>query len=228
MLRVAIAQTRPRSRPALHYIPISRPLHTTTSTPRTKTKMPVAAVRAVPFPSESKLKSSYKSAYFIDAFAISLSEHQNLKSGKKHNPDALARALFGTSPRWFWLLMWIRDRVVSIFGVKTSTEIQAEAEKAGIETISMFPIISRAENEIIIGEKDRHLDFQTSILIRENQLIAAGYADDDGKGKEMVVTTVVHCHGLLGKAYITIIKAFHVLIVKYNLARVPDRIRKEN
>jgi hypothetical protein len=40
----------------------------------------------------------------------------------------------------------------------------------------------------------------------------------------MVTTTVVHCHGLLGKDYIIIIKPFHVLIVKYSLASVPERI----
>lgn len=44
----------------------------------------------------------------------------------------------------------------------------------------------------------------------------------------MVATTVVHCHGLLGKAYIVVIKAFHVMIVKYCLARVPGRITTDN
>jgi hypothetical protein len=188
--------------------------------------MSLAPVRAVPFPSESKLKSTYKSAYFIDAFAVSLSEHNS----RDYKPEALARTLFGSWPTWFSMLMWIRDRVMSIFGVKSSTEIQAEAEKAGIDTISILPVISRADKEIIIGEKDSHLDFQASILVRENQsIIAAGYRDkDSSKGKEMVVTTVVHCHGLFGKAYITVIKPFHIMIIKYNLARMPNRITRDN
>lgn len=233
-----LRQTRPwsRSSPLINYsIPISTSLqmHSTISAAKTKT-MPLASVRAVAFPSESKLRSSYKSAYFTDAFAVSLCFSEHKSEAKKYNPDAhaLARALFPTSPpTWFSLLMWIRDRVMSIFGVRRSTEIQAAAEKAGIETISIFPIISRAENEIIVGENDSHLDFQTSILIRENQRVASaddGYRDDDRSGKEMVVTTVVHCHGLLGKAYITIIKPFHAMIVKYNLARVPNRFIKGN
>jgi hypothetical protein len=121
-----------------------------------------ASVRAVSFPSESRLASSYKSAYFVDAFAVSLPVH---KSGE-YSPDALARALFCEPPAWFSLLMWIRDRVMSIFGVKRSTEIQAAAEKKGIDTIAIFPVISRTENEIILGEVDSHLNFQTSILIR--------------------------------------------------------------
>ena len=186
--------------------------------------MPLARVRAVPFPSESKLRSSYKSAYFIDAFAVSLPGH---KSGK-YNPEALARTFFSEWPAWFSMLMWIRDRVMSIFGVKSSTEIQAEAEKKGVDTIAVFPVTSRSENEVTVGENDRHLNFQTSIMIREDQHITADYRDDNRKGKEMVVTTVVHCHGLFGKAYIMIIKTFHAMIIKYSLARMPNRIVRDN
>ncbi|SPO03601.1 uncharacterized protein DNG_06284 [Cephalotrichum gorgonifer] len=182
--------------------------------------MPLAPVRAVPYPNESKLRPLYKSAYFVDAFAVPLPS----RGSKEYSPDALARALFGAQPAWFSMLMWIRDRVMSVFGVKSSTAIQAEAAKRGIETIYIFPVISRTENEIIMGENDRHLNFQTSLLIREPQLSSAGGGEGIRKGKEVVATTVVHCHGLLGKAYITIIKPFHVMIGRYGLARLPDRI----
>ncbi|KAM0254573.1 hypothetical protein ACHAQJ_006681 [Trichoderma viride] len=182
--------------------------------------MPLAPIRTVPFPSESKLRSLYKSAYFIDAFAVTLPAQ---RSGQ-YNPEALARAFLCEPPAWFSLLMWIRDRVMSIFGVKSSTEIQAAAEKKGIDTIAVFPIISRSENEIILGENDSHLNFQISILIRENQLNAADNGDNNRNDKEMVAMTVVHCHGFFGQAYIMIIKAFHTIIIKYNLARVADKI----
>lgn len=117
---------------------------------------------------------------------------------------------------------------MSIFGVKRSTEIQAEAQRKGIDTIEIFPVISRGEDEIIVGENDSHLNFQTSILVREDQRAIAAHRDGNGKGEEMVVTTVVHCHGLFGKAYITIIKIFHIMIVKHNLARMPNRIVRDN
>lgn len=221
MFRIANAQTRQRSHLSLYYIPVSLSLHTSSAQ---RTKMPLAPVRAVAFPSESKLRSSYRSAYFIDAFAVSLPEH---KPGE-YNADALARAFFSEAPAWFSLLMWIRDQVVSIFGVKRSTEIQAAAEEKGIDTISVFPVISRNENEVVMGENDSHLNFQTAILIRENSRITESQVEDDRKGKEMVAVTVVHCHGVFGRAYLTIIKPFHVMIVKYSLARVPNRISKKN
>jgi hypothetical protein len=184
--------------------------------------MPLARVRVVPVPSQSRLSPLYKSAYFIDAFAITLPPPPRSKG---YQADALARTFFPKSPAWFSMLMWIRDRVISLFGVKTSTEIKAAAAKRGVETIGFFPVLSKTDSEIIVGEKDKHLDFQTSILIRDSEVDMADSKKDDFRGSsEMVVLTVVHCHGLFGKAYITIIKAFHVLIVKYSLARMPDRI----
>lgn len=182
--------------------------------------MPSAPVRPVALPIESRLSPLYNSAYFTDAFAVTLPASRS----KKYSPDVLARALLCDPPSWFSMLMWIRDRVMSVFGVKSSAEIQAAAKKAGVGTIAVFPIISRAPNEIVVGENDRHLDFRTSILVRDSQLTAAGDRDRVGNSKEMVAITVVHCHGILGKAYITVIRAFHVLIVRYSLARVPDRI----
>lgn len=187
-------------------------------------KMQLAPVRAVPFPSESRLNSFYKSAYFIDAFAVTLPAQRS----QTYKSDALARAFFSDSPAWFSLLMWVRDRVMSVWGVKRSTEMQALADKNGIETIGVFPLISHTESETIVGENDSHLNFQTSILIRQSRLGAPNNRDDRENSNEMVVTTVVHCHGLFGKAYITIIKVFHVLIVKYSLARMPSKITRKD
>lgn len=113
---------------------------------------------------------------------------------------------------------------MSVFGVKSSKAIEAAAQADGVATIGMFPVISRAENEIILGENDTHLNFKISILIRQNQSITKSYRNSDDGAREVVATTVVHCHGFLGKAYISIIKAFHVMIVKYNLARLQSRI----
>lgn len=182
--------------------------------------MPAAPVRAVPPPSGGKLSPLYNSAYLVDAFAVTLPPSSNA-----YSPHALARAVFCEPPAWFAWLLWIRDQVMAVFRVKRSTEMQAAAAAKGVETISVFPILSQTENEIVVGEKDSHLDFQTSFLVRESPLDdAAGGGGGRGGGQEVVATTVVHCHGLLGKAYITIIRPFHVLIVRFSLARVPDRI----
>ncbi|VUC31798.1 unnamed protein product [Clonostachys rosea] len=183
----------------------------------------LSSVRAVPFPQESSLAPLYKSAFFVDSFAVSFP----LRKPNESPPDALAQAFFSEWPAWFSLAMWIRDEVMAIFGVKRSTEIQAEAEKNGVDTIAVFPVRNRTKDEIIVGEDDSHLDFQTSILIRrERRDGGTEHVKNIDEVEELVVTTVVHCHGLFGKIYITIIRAFHVMIVRYSLARVPSRVRQ--
>lgn len=115
---------------------------------------------------------------------------------------------------------------MAIFGVKRSTEIQAAAEQKGVDTIAVFPVRTRTEDEVIVGENDSHLDFQTSVLIRrEHRHGGIKYAQNISNREELVVTTVVHCHGLFGKIYITIIRTFHIMIVRYSLARVPSRMQ---
>lgn len=212
MLRVSAV--RPVLRPYISATTL-RSVHTafimTTSPP----------VRKVPLPSESTLQPLYKSAYFIDAFAVTLPNQQ-----KAYAPDTLARAFFSQPPAWFSLLMWIRDHIMPVFRVKSSTQIQTEAKEKGVETISAFPVISRSDREIILGEDDSHLNFFVSFLVRDLDSTASIAAGSDEKEKELVAMTVVHCHGWLGKSYIAVIKPFHILIVKYNLAKLPRKLEE--
>ncbi|KFA49971.1 hypothetical protein S40293_10484 [Stachybotrys chartarum IBT 40293] len=185
--------------------------------------MATAPVRKVPFPGESRLQPLYKSAYFIDAFAVTLPRQQ----ATTYKPHAVARAFFDNPPAWCSLLMWIRDHIMSMFGVKGSTQIQAEAVKRGMDTVSVFPVISSTDKEIILGEDDSHLNFSISIMIRDVEQPTSTVKEDDEKETELVSTTVVHCHGWLGRAYLAVIGPFHVFIVKYNLARLPGKIMKQ-
>ena len=44
-----------------------------------------------------------------------------------------------------------------------------------------------------------------------------------GETDLLIATTVVRCHKLTGRAYLTMIKPFHVLVVRSNLKRVSKR-----
>jgi hypothetical protein len=67
-----------------------------------------------------------------------------------------------------------------------------------------FTVLDRNENEIVMGEKDKHLNFNTSVFIdRENAFI--------------YLTTIVHFNNILGKAYFIPVKPFHKLIIKSSL-----------
>jgi hypothetical protein len=102
-------------------------------------------------------------------------------------------------PKWVNGLMRIRDAIAGIFGLKTSKDISA-----GKTTI--FPIIEQRENEIVMGEKDKHLDARLSILIdRDNSFI--------------YLTTIVHFNNFFGRLYFLPVKPFHKIIVKSILKR---------
>ena len=102
-------------------------------------------------------------------------------------------------PKWANCLMNIRDRVVGIFGLKTSKDAVEG------QTI-IFQIIEQNENEIVMGETDKHLDFKTSVLIdRANSFI--------------YLTTIVRFNNLFGKLYFMPVKPFHRIIVASSLKR---------
>jgi hypothetical protein len=161
-------------------------------------------VRLVTPPQESGIAHLYPNADMVDAYAVAL------PAGATHNIDVLARAMLGRSPWWVSTLISVRNTIMAMFGVKSSESIRAEASSSGTETIDFFPIRSRSEHELIVGEDDRHLDFRASVLLRP-QPVDAGF--------ELIATTAVHCHNRLGRVYLALIMPFHRLIVRSGLRR---------
>ena len=101
--------------------------------------------------------------------------------------------------KWVDWLMVIRDLVVGVFGLKTGKKIVKG------QTV-IFPIIEQRENEIVMGENDKHLDFRASVLVdRDNSFI--------------YLTTIVHYHNFFGRLYFLPVKPFHKIIVKSSLKR---------
>jgi hypothetical protein len=168
----------------------------------------MAKAHAVPPPNDCTLAALYSGANLVDAYAISL------PPGAPADIAVLTRALWGgMSPWWIRSLMRTRDAVMGLVGVKTARQIATAAATRG-PVIGFFPVLSQGEHELIVGEKDRHLDFQAATFVR---------AGADG-GRELVVVTVVHCHNALGRVYLWVIGSFHRVIVKASLARAIDRI----
>jgi hypothetical protein len=149
-------------------------------------------------PTESRISDWYAGASLADSFAIAL------PPTAPRDIDTLATLLFTDPPPWFTILLAIRDRVVTLFGVKASHALVAD------EHIAFFPVLSRSPDEIIIGVDDSHLDFRGSVLLRRPE-------------RMLVLTTAVRCHNLLGRAYLAVILPFHVLVAKSLLSRLRRR-----
>lgn len=161
--------------------------------------------RAVPPPANSALAGLYEDADLTDAYAV------DLPATAPEDVTALARAALEQPSPWFVLLLGLRDAVMSIVGVKSSRRIGSEAGLQGRETIGFFPVLHRTPDELILGENDRHLDFRASVSVR---------AREGTSQRELVLTSVVHCHNALGRVYLLAIRPFHRLVVRSNLARV--------
>ena len=160
--------------------------------------------RAVTPPTESAVADWYAGANLVDSFAATL------PPARDRTIDQLATEMLGRPVAWFRLLLAIRDAIMGPFGVKTSSQIRLQ-RVAGAEFIAFFPILSRSQNEVVVGVDDRHLDFRASVLLCRGK---------PGEADLLIATTAVHCRNWTGRAYLAVIRPFHVLVVRSNLKRV--------
>jgi uncharacterized protein Usg len=157
---------------------------------------------AVALPTPSRIAGLYAGADLADAFAI------DLPRGATHDIETLTRFMLSEQALWFRLLNGVRDVAVAGFGLKTSRQLRQVPSTDGVARIYIFRVYDITRDEAILGEDDKHLDFRVSVQRRSD---------------DIVVTTVVHCHNLLGRLYLVLITPFHRLVVKSMLRRAARR-----
>ncbi|MFP3688083.1 MULTISPECIES: DUF2867 domain-containing protein [Burkholderia] len=157
-------------------------------------------------PQNSCIVGQFRNANLLDCYAI------YLPPGTPSDMRALATTMFESPPTWFRALMLIRDTAIGVFGVKTSNQMRLITPLK--HTIEFFPVQSEDQDEIVLGEDDIHLDFRFSLLRQQTS-----------KGQHLYATTVVHCHGRLGRTYLAVIEPFHHLVVRSSLARLARRMQ---
>ena len=164
------------------------------------------SVSSVALPSESRVSRMYKTTDLADAYAI------RLPKDAITDPELLARFLFSQQAPWVATLMRLRDALVAGFGLKTSKQLQKPDGSSGDKRIYIFKIYETSSHEILLGEDDKHLDFRLSVLHQTRTVSAESTP-------YLIVSTVVHCHNRLGRAYILLIAPFHRLVVRSGLRR---------
>jgi hypothetical protein len=162
-------------------------------------------VKPVALPAQSGVATLYDSIDLADAFAI------QLPFGTSRDPDILWRFLISQQPSWIGWLTNIRDAIVACFGLKTAKHLATLSHEANPDRIGIFKVYDKSETEIVLGEDDRHLDFRLSVLCTPDL--------SPTLGGHLIVSTVVHCHNLLGRAYISVIAPFHRQVVRASLRR---------
>lgn len=164
-----------------------------------------SSVDPVEIPAESAIARFYELTNLADAYSV------ELHAGSITNPELLARFIFAQQASWIKGLMKIRDGLVAGFGLKTSAQLTEHHTDRLAERVGIFKIYSTTEHEIVLGEDDKHLDFRLSVLCPT----PVGRTD----ARRLVLSTVVHCHNRLGRAYIFVIAPFHRVIVQACLRR---------
>lgn len=157
-----------------------------------------AEPHVVALPVESCIGTLYGRPSLADAYAI------DLPPGTTQDSESLARFIFSHQPRWVAALMNVRDAGVSAFGLKTGRSLRRSGAQR--HRIGMFKLYDVRPLEVLVGEDDRHLDFRTSVLYRAPQ--------GPGSSATVVLSTVVHCHNLLGRTYLRLIAPFHRRVVQ--------------
>jgi hypothetical protein len=170
-------------------------------------------------PTESILLLENKKYDFVDSFAGKI-----IDGDSSVTIQQVGKAFFTSSPTWVDKLFTLRNKIVSIFGLKTSGKItnrktQLDHFKCEVgEQLGLFKVFSCTKNEVIIGEDDKHLNFRVSLYIEDDNTSATL--------KNLVISTTVEFNNWFGKLYFLPVRPFHKLIVPVMLKGIIKALKQ--
>lgn len=123
--------------------------------------------------------------------------------------DNAVQAFFTSTPPWLAMLMRLRNRIVGLFGFATGNNKAPDVPET-IEVgqqFSVFNVIERSEDEIVMGGDDAHFSMRISVQVPRNERV-------------IKMTTVAHAHDAIGRLYLAIVKIPHGPIAKMLTRRI--------
>ncbi|MDF1613231.1 DUF2867 domain-containing protein [Stygiobacter electus] len=172
-------------------------------------------------PNGSILKSEEKSFGYLDSFQGVFFDKGNFVSISE-----IGRLFFSSVPNWVEYLFKIRNKIVSLLGLKTSNSLkdrQNRLDNFKFETgeqFGLFKVFSKTNNEVILGEDDKHLNFKVSLFIDKQT--------NNREIKTLTISTSVSFKNWFGNLYFFIVKPFHKIIVPTMLKRIIKNIEGNN
>ncbi|MGC4069237.1 MAG: DUF2867 domain-containing protein [Polyangiaceae bacterium] len=156
---------------------------------------------------------------YVDRFDVVVPAHD--QSRRAYSLDFLTGLLFTSIPKWAHALFVLRDRIGVLVGLKSddwslpSVVPRDVHYRVGSKAV-FFHVNHRTDDEIVMAETDRHLDFRASVRRTMNGV----------NELTLSVTTVVCFNNGWGRWYFTLIRPFHVLILRSLLQRLALRLRR--
>ncbi|MBN1925511.1 MAG: DUF2867 domain-containing protein [Prolixibacteraceae bacterium] len=154
-------------------------------------------------PENSIIAKDFVKTDYCDSFQIVTQNDDTI--------DKITTDIFQT-PKWADILMGIRNSVVKIVGLKGGGR-KMDTHSSDFYPIGSkavyFTVIDRNENEIVMAENDKHLNFKVSVLL-----------DRHGNNVAINLTTIVKFNNFLGHLYFLPVKPFHRIIIISLLKRI--------
>lgn len=171
-----------------------------------------ASIQTADVPVGHRIARELGGAYFADCYELPLAA----------DDDATALELYlrimQRTPAWIDALMYLRNRVVRLFGLKNlgalsaiAADKPASAYRVG-DLLGIFRLRYLGDDEVILGDNDRHLDVQIAIYRRRS-------ATQTYVG----LATVVQRPNRLGRCYMALVTPMHRLIAPAMLRRAAHR-----
>lgn len=168
----------------------------------------MAQVALCPVPQPSVIAGRLEGATFYDSYATPLRVEDLQASATE-----LALRVFLKVPSWIEFLMRLRNRIVGLVGLKNqgSFRLGVDVQKAAAsyrvgDRLGIFTVMHVSDDEFIMGDDDKHLQVQISVCKSHRHGVA-----------QLAVSTVVHEHNWLGRAYMFFVRPAHKVIAPATL-----------
>ncbi|WP_350287346.1 DUF2867 domain-containing protein [uncultured Croceitalea sp.] len=171
-------------------------------------------------PKESVLYTDTRQYDYTDSFSGQIEDPNNTLTSTE-----VGKAFFNSGPKWIGKLFGLRNRIVSIFGLKTSgnsKDRQAQLDDFSCEEgeqLGLFKVFRKTQHEVVLGEDDKHLNFKVSLYLGEGTSAATE--------RNLTISTVVKFNNWFGKLYFLPVKPFHKLIVPQMLKGIVKEIQQQ-
>lgn len=171
-------------------------------------------------PGNSILNINHRKYDYVDSFQGTLLDGEN-----KFKSIDICKAFFSSAPKWVDQLFTLRNKIASMFGLKTSGKGGDRKQQLDNfkcepgERLGLFKVFSRTENEVILGEDDKHLNFRISLFLNTSLT--------DQSKKDLTISTVLEFNNWFGRLYFLPVRPFHKFIVPTMLKGIITQLEKQ-
>ena len=170
-------------------------------------------------PANSILHRPDNTYNYVDSFQSILHDSNNTITSTD-----VGKAFFSSGPEWVGKLFTLRNKIASVFGLKTSGGLSNREQQLATfncepgEQLGLFKVFAKNESEVVLGEDDKHLNFRVSLFLEQKE----------STQKMLTISTTVEFNNWFGRLYFLPVRPFHTLIVPSMLKGIIKKLEKRN